>query len=350
MVRFGVDAHKRSHTIVAVDAVGRVLASLTVQATSAGQLKALRWPEAVAEERLWALEDCRHLTRRLEVDLLRAGESVVRVPPKMMAGARRSVRARGKSDPIDAEAVARAALRDLDLPVARLDGQERELRLLVDHRENLVNERPRMQKRLRWHLHELGVDDVPAGALDRFKTMDRLEQRLASREEFITGIAVELVRRCRELTRRANELQREIARRAEVLAPSLLALSGCGALTAAKLVGEAAGIDRFRSRAAFAAANGTAPVPVWSGNRERFRLNRGGNRQINAALHRIVVTQMRFHDPARDYIAKRTANSNTKTEAIRALRRRMSDVVYRLMMQDLQARRTATVTYVAAAA
>jgi transposase len=344
MVRFGVDAHKRTHTVVAVDGVGRKVATLTVQATPAGHLKALRWAEQVADERLWAVEDCRHLTRRLEADLLRAGEAVVRVPPKMMAGARRSARTRGKSDPIDAEAVARAALREPDLPVARLDGAERELRLLVDHREDLVNERTRIQNRLRWHLHELGCDDVPAGALDRYKVLDRLERDLAARSEFVAGIAVELVVRCHELTRRANELEREITRRAQVLAPSLVAHPGCGALTAAKLVGEAAGIDRFRSRAAFAAANGTAPVPVWSSNRERFRLNRGGNRQLNAALHRIVVTQLRMHESAQLYIKQRVANGNTKTEAIRALRRRMSDVAYRLMMQDLQARQAAAAT------
>lgn len=350
MVRFGVDAHKRTHTVVAVDGVGRVLASVTVQATPAGHLKALVWAQALAGERVWALEDCRHLTRRLEADLLRAGEAVVRVPPKMMAGARRSARTRGKSDPIDAEAVARAALREPGLPEARLDGDERELRLLVDHREDLVNERTRIQNRLRWHLHELGVDDVPVGGLDRYATLDRLEALLAGRDGLVAQIAVELVGRCRELTRRANQLERDIARRAQVLAPSLLALPGCGALTAAKLIGETAGASRFTSRAAYAAANGTAPVPVWSSNRQRFRLNRGGNRQINTALHRIVVTQMRIHDPARDYIARRVANGDTKTEAIRALRRRMSDVVFRRLITDEQARQAASATCVAQAA
>lgn len=350
MVVFGVDAHKRAHTIVAVDAVGRVLGSVTVAANPSGHLKALGWAEGIAGERRWALEDCRHLTRRLESDLLRAGEGVVRVPPKMMAKVRVSARERGKSDPIDAEAVARAALRDPGLPAARLDGPERELRLLVDHREDLVNERTRVQNRLRWHLHELGIDDVPVGALDRYATLERVQRRLEGLDGLVARIAVQLVDRCRELTRQANELEREISRRVSEVAPSLLALPGCGPLTAAKLVGEAAGIDRFRDRQAFAAANGTAPIPVWSGNRERFRLNRGGNRQINAALHRIAVTQMRIHDPARDYIARKMAEGKTKTEAIRALRRRLSDVTYRLMIHDLQHRQTAPATYPAQAA
>lgn len=350
MVVFGVDAHKRTHTIVAVDELGRKLGEVTVATTTAGHLKALRWAGGIGAERRWAVEDCRHLTRRLEADLLRAGEAVVRVPPRMMAGARASARQRGKSDPIDAEAVARAALRDPGLPVARLDGVERELRLLVDHREDLVNERTRAQNRLRWHLHELGIDDVPAGALDRYATLQRLQQRLAVLDGLSARIAAELVDGCRELTRRANELEREIASRVTKVAPSLLALPGCGALTAAKLVGETAGIDRYRDRHAFAAANGTAPIPVWSGNRERFRLNRGGNRQINAALHRVAVTQMRMHDPARDYIARKTAEGKTKTEAIRALRRRLSDVVYRLMINDLQHRQTVQATHLVQAA
>jgi transposase len=109
----------------------------------------------LAEKRLWAIEDCRHLTRRLERDLIAAGESVVRVSPKLMAHVRDSSRSYGKSDPIDALAVARAALREPDLPIARLDGIEREIRLLVDHREDLVAERTRIIARLRWHLHEL---------------------------------------------------------------------------------------------------------------------------------------------------------------------------------------------------
>jgi transposase len=105
-------------------------------------------------------------------------------------------------------------------------------------------------------------------------------------------------------------------------------------LTAAKLVGETAGVGRFRSRAAFAMHNGTAPVPVWLGNRQRHRLNRGGNRQLNAALHRIAITQLRLDSPGRDYLQRRMATGNTKTEAIRALRRRISDEVYRRLHAD----------------
>lgn len=154
MVVVGVDAHKRAHTLVAVDELGRKLAEKAVAATPDGHIDAVEW-SARWEERKFALEDCRHVTRRLESDLLAAGEAVVRVPTRLMAGERRGGRERGKSDPIDALAVARAALREPNLPVAQLDGPNRELRLLVDHREDLVTERTRIQSRLRWHLHEL---------------------------------------------------------------------------------------------------------------------------------------------------------------------------------------------------
>jgi transposase len=281
------------------------------------------------------LEDCRHLSRRFERDLVAAGEVVVRVPPKLMAGARRGDRRRGKSDPIDALAVARAALREPDLAAARLEGTEREVRLLVDHREDLVGERTRAQNRLRWHLHELDPGNEPAArSLDRLHVLAALEARLVGHPGTVARIARELVVRIRELTRAINALEREIAVLVAPLAPALLGLVGCGALTAAKLVGETADVNRFGSRAAFAMHNGTAPVPVWSGNIQRHRLNRGGNRQLNCALHRIAITQIRSPGPARDYLDRRIASGNTKTEALRALRRRISDEVYRRLIAD----------------
>ena len=144
MVTFGVDAHKRTHTIVAVNDRGTPLGQTTVGTTSQDHLVLLRWAARFGAERRWAVEDCRHLSRRLERDLLAAGESIVRVPPKLMAHVRDSARTYGKSDPIDALAVARAAQREPNLPLARLDGPDREVRLLVDHRESLISERTRL--------------------------------------------------------------------------------------------------------------------------------------------------------------------------------------------------------------
>jgi hypothetical protein len=161
MVILGIDAHKRTHTVVAVDQRGRKLGERTVGTTTADHLDLLVWASRFGAERRWAVEDCRHLSRRLERDLLGAGQQVVRVPPKLMANARTAARTYGKSDPIDALAVARAALREPELPTAQLDGPARELRLLVDHRDDLVAERTRVINRLRWHLHELDPTVAP---------------------------------------------------------------------------------------------------------------------------------------------------------------------------------------------
>ena len=333
-VVIGIDAHKETHTLVATDGVGRQLDTKTVKATSEGHLAALQWA-ARWQERSWAVEDCRHLTRRLEGDLLRGGETVVRVPTRFMAEARRASRERGKSDPFDALAVARAAWREPDLPTASLDGAWRELRLLVDHRDNLVAERTRIVCRLRWHLHELAPTlQVPAKGLRRQRVVSSVRAHLAGLQGTVAEIARELVERIGELNRRAGELEAQIKALVVEVAPSLLAVPGCGALTAAKLVGETAGVARFRSKAAFARWNGTAPVPVWSGNPDRFRLSRGGNRQVNAALHRIAITQAGRPTLGRAYIERRMAAGNTRTEALRLLRRRLSDVVFRTLVAD----------------
>ena len=183
-VVIGVDAHKRTHTLVAADELGRELAAKTVAASADGHLAAIAWAGRWPARR-WAIEDCRHLTRTLEADLLRAGEQVVRVPTQMMAGVRRSARQPGKSDAIDALAVARAAWREPDLPAAQLDGPSRQVRLLVDHRDDLVAERTRLQSRIRWHLHEIAPElEIPARGLKLQHMVERVAARLADLDGF----------------------------------------------------------------------------------------------------------------------------------------------------------------------
>lgn len=256
MVTLGSDSHKRTHTVAAVDENGRQLAEITVSATSAGHLEALQWASRWRERR-WALEDCRHVSARLEADLLASGETVIRVPAKLTAIARKVARTKGKSDPIDALAVARAALRESDLPMARLNGPSREVRLLLDHRDDLVAERTRIQNRLRWLVHELDPEAyIGPRMLSRYHALVEVESQLRAHEGVVAHIARELVTRIRELTRRINELEVEIERRVSCWAPTLLQLNGCGALSAAKVVGETGGVSRFRSRAAFGCATG----------------------------------------------------------------------------------------------
>src|SRR5436309_10974595 len=156
MIVLGADTHKSSHTIAAVEmATGQLLGDKTVAIGARGFATLLIWARALDSERVFALEDCRHVSGALERFLVSRGERVVRVPPKLMGEARRSARSFGKSDSIDALALARAALREPDLPAAHLDRPAREIQLLVDHREDLVGERTRIQNRLRWHLHDL---------------------------------------------------------------------------------------------------------------------------------------------------------------------------------------------------
>lgn len=336
MVTIGIDAHKRSHTAVIVDERGRQLAQTTSKGTtSADHLALLAWAARLGGSRQWAVEDCRHLSRRLERDLLAAGERIVRVPPKLMANTRDSARSFGKSDPIDALAVARAALREPSLPSARLDGPDRELRLLVDHRDDLVAERTRMISRLRWHLHELDPGVEPAArSLNHPRNLDKLAARLDDVDGLVARLARELTKRCHQLTAEINQLTKEIATLVTTLAPSLLAICGCGPLTAAKILGETAGIDRFHSAAAYARHNGSAPLPVWSSNKQRHRLSRTGNRQLNAALHRIALTQAQWHPDAKTMIARRKGQGDGGLEALRILKRRLSDIVYRALKAD----------------
>src|SRR5437868_13481503 len=181
MIVIGVDVHKHSLTAVAVDELGRAVAERTSAVTAEPLVE---WARALEAERLWALEDCRHVTRGLERALLAAGERLVRVPPRLTGPQGRRGRTRGKSDAIDGLAIARAALQQpgLDRPRA---GEEtlRELKLLVDHRDDLVAERRRCQQRLRWHLHELDLTlRVPLGALDRAVWVDRQIGRASCRE------------------------------------------------------------------------------------------------------------------------------------------------------------------------
>jgi transposase len=350
VIVIGIDPHKRTHTAAAVErTTGELRDERTVKARERGQGELLVWARALDPERIWALEDCRHVSSRLERFLLARGERVVRVPPGRMAGARKGGRERGKSDAIDALAVARAFLREPDLPLAFLAGQEREIRLLADHREDLVAERTRIQNRLRWHLHDLEPSlEIPAGALDRYCWLDRLEAWLCAREEASAQVRIarELVVRCRELARRSKELERELASLLEAEAEELLEIVGCGPLSAAKLIGEVAGVVRFAGDSKLAKHTGTAPLLASSGEVQRHRLNRTGNRQLNCALHRIAITQARMHPPARAYLERKRAEGKSQREALRCLKRHLARVVFNTL-REIERRKTAQTSTVA---
>ena len=341
MVVVGADVHKRTHTFVAVDQAGRKLGEKVVAATTVGHHKALVWARVeFGNELVWGIEDCRHLSARLERDLLSAGQQVVRVPPKLMAQTRASARTRGKSDPIDALAVARAVLREPDLPVASHDAISRELKLLIDRREDLVAQRTSAINRLLWRVHELDPERAPKPrSLDLAKHRELLRAWLATQPGLVAELARDELADISRLTEAINALAKRITERVRVVSPALLALPGCAELTAAKLVGETAGVSRFKSESAFARHAGVAPIPVWSGNTTgRVRMTRSGNRQLNAALHRIAVTQVRLDGIGRAYYRKRRDAGASKTEALRCLKRRLARVVFHHLHTDHQTR------------
>ena len=333
MVVLGVDVHKDSHAIVGIDEAGRELVSWS-SGTRTRDCEALiaRAREAFGEDRVWAVEDCRHVSGRLERALLDAGERCYRVPTKLMAGARRAARTRGKSDPIDALAVARAALANPGLPVAEHTPASHELKLLVDHREDLVGTRTRVENRLRWHLHDLDPDleaSIPAKSLHAPKFLEPLRRRLARLpQDTRVRICRDLVNDIADLTRREKALEREITVLVREQAPALLEIPGCGVLTAAKIVAETGNPGRFRNEACFAMHAGVAPIPASSGRTNRYRLARGGNRQLNAAMHRIAVTQIRLDGPGRIYYQHRREQGDTSMDALRVLKRKIARRVF----------------------
>jgi transposase len=336
MIVLGADMHKRSHTIAAVAAAtGELVDDKTIRVSNEDFLALLDWARSLGDERVWALEDCRHVSGAFERFLIGSGERVVRVATKLMSDARRAGRERGKSDRIDALAVARAALREgVDaLPSAQLAGVELDLRLLIDHRERLVRSRVALNNDVLWHLHDLWPElKLPMSALFSKKWSTRIARRLACAEQTArVRIARDELRRLRELTAATNGLEAEIAELVAQIAPQLLEEPGFGPLTAAKLLGEVAGIERFATEAKLARAAGVAPIPVSSGKTNRHRLDRGGNRQLNTTIHRIALTRARCHHETQDYIARKRAEGKTGLEAMRCLKRHLTRRIWHLL-------------------
>jgi transposase len=308
----GADTHKETHTCAAVEhASGQFVEELTARGRRPGFEELLVWGRRLGSERVWALEDCRHVSGPFERFLLARGERGVRVAPKFMGEARKSQRERGKSDSIDALAVARAVIREGadNLPVAQLDERSLENKLLLDHPENLVAQRTDDQRRLRWHLHDLWPElEIPAGALDREVWLDRLARRLSRTEQSVrVRVARELLRSIRERTRRERELERELGLLVKSRAPQLLELPGCGTLTAAKLIVRdrepRALLKRRKARAA------------------RWRLRVSPHRR----------RQGRVDPDARAYLARKQAERKGRMEALRCLKRHLVRRVWQVL-------------------
>jgi transposase len=326
----GIDSHKATLAACAVDEVGQPLAEAAFANGPAGFGELLGWLRGLGGVARVGIEGSAGYGAAAARYLLAAGEAAVEVPPQLSHRERRRSRRAGKSDPGDALAIARVTLREAGLPPVRLADASRELQLLVEAREDLVAEATRVRNRLHADLVVLvpGYGDAAANLV-----AERHRRTAGRLLRGVPGVQAELARdrlaRLARLTVEARSLERRIE--ALVEGHPLRSLPGAGALVTAKLVGEAGDVARFRSADAFAMLAGVAPIPASSGQVQRMRLNRGGNRQINRALHGIALAQARTHPPAQAFIARKRAEGKTWREALRALKRHIARVVFRLL-------------------
>ena len=280
--------------------------------------------------------------------MITAGERVVRVPPSMMGVSRRGEREPGKSDQIDARAVARAVLKEgvERFPAAFLDERALEIRVLADHRRHLVAERTRMINRLRWHLVDVCPDleaSIQARRLDRRPALERIARRLRREERTArVRVALELVAGIRGSSKAISDLEHELRSLISGYRPALLAEQALGVVTAALLIGRTAGAARFPTDAHFARQAGVAPIPVSSGRKDRHRLHRGGDRQLNHALHTIAITRARIDPETRTYLERKRAEGKTSREALRCLKRHLARRIHRLLSAPPNPTRPAT--------
>ena len=330
----GIDTHKATLAACAIDDAGGIVAEATFANDPAGFDRLLRWLTDLGDLRRIGLEGSASYGAAAARSLVAAGLPAMEVPPQLSHRERVRTRRAGKSDEGDALAIARVTLRETELPPVRLADASREIQLLVEARDDLAAEMTRVRNRLHADLVVLvpGYSAVASNLVaDKYRAAVR---RLVRR---LPGVQAELARgrlaRLAKLTAELRALDRRIG--SLVVDHPLRSLWGAGPLVTAKLIGEVGDIRRFRSADAFAMLAGVAPIPASSGQVQRMRLNRGGNRQLNRALHGIVLAQVRTYPPAQAFVARKRAEGKSWREALRALKRHLARIVFRLLSQPL---------------
>ena len=338
-VLIGVDPHKGSVAVAALyEASGELVERAAFSQDRAGLRSLERWAKRFPERR-WAVENASGLGRHLALRLAAAGESVVDVPPKLSARVR--VLSTGndrKNDGLDALATALAASRNERLAAIDPEAASEALRLLSERREDLVAERTRALNRL----HGLLRDLLPGGATGTLSARraarilrgirpqgasTRLRRRLAS----------EVLRDVRTLDGKIADLNGRIEAEVEASGTTLTEIFGVGPILAAKIIGTVGNVARFPTKSHFASYSGTAPVEASSGDVVRHRLSLAGNRRLNYALHMVAVCQARSDARGGAYYRKKIAEGKSRKEALRCLKRRISDAVFRSFVADSQA-------------
>jgi transposase len=337
-VLIGVDPHKASVAVAALDeAKGELLERANFPQDRAGLRALERWAKRFCERR-WAVENAGGLGRYLAVRLAGSGESVVDVPPKLSARVRvlSSGNAR-KNDGLDALATALAASRNDRLAAVDPEDSSEVLRLLSERREDLVTERTRALNRL----HGLLRDLVPGGvagtlSAERAARILRSIRPQRSSSRIRRRLASEVLRDVRTLDRKIADLNGRIEAEVQASSTTLTEIFGIGPILAAKIIGTVGSVARFPTKAHFASYCGTAPVEASSGEVVRHRLSLAGNRHLNYALHMVAVCQARSDARGGAYYRKKIAEGKSRKEALRCLKRRISDAVFASLVADSQ--------------
>ena len=336
-VTIGIDPHKSTHTAVAVNRDEHPIARLTMAADRHQTDRLLAWAEPLDADRVWAIESVAGLGRLLAQQLIAAGEHVVDVPPTLAARVRLLGSSKAsRNDPNDALATAIAGLRHCGLRAVSRDGHTAILRLLADRHHDLTGLRTQSACRLHVMLGELAAGGAPL----RISTAHGTEflERIDIGNDLVAAerkrLAHEHLADMRRIDADIDMVKIRIRDAVIVSGTTLCELHGVGPVVAAVVLGHVYDIARFRTRAQFASYNGTAPIEASSANPERHRLNPRGNRQLNHAVHMIAVTQVAHDTPGRAYYLRRQAEGKTRKEALRALKRRISDAVWRQLQID----------------
>ena len=335
-VVIGVDPHKASNTLVVIDVHEQVVAEQRFVNDRAGY-RLMKSFAGEFPDRTWAVEGARGVGAGLAQRLVAESEPVLDVPAKLSARVRALGGGSGrKTDTADAYAVAVAGLRARDLRPVRLDDATEILRMLTDRRQELVRARIATVNRL----HEVLAALIPGGARKNLRASTARRLLSSVRPRAVVGkarkqLALDYVGDLERLEARLKELKGQIAEAVATHGSSLVNIDGVGPLGAGKTLAEVIDVRRFPSKAHFASYTGTAPIDVSSGDNNRHRLNRGGNRRLNHALHIAAVVQYRMPGPGQDYYRRKRDQGKTHLEALRCLKRRLSDVVYRHLVDDL---------------
>ncbi len=333
----GIDPHKSSHTATAVDeATNTTAASVRVDATLVGYRELTRWARQFPERR-WAVEGARGLGRHLAQWLVARGEVVVDVPSTATARVRELSRGSGrKTDVIDAAAAASvAALQGDATPVAGED-HTTVFAMLEERRANLAAQRVRIANQLHAVLRDLVAGDAPLAITAKAaSTTLRSIRPISICEHTRKELAQDLVRDLRSVDASLVAIEKRMSDALDHHGSNLRRVDGIGAVTAVRLIGRTGSAMRFGTPDAFATYAGVAPIEVASGERTRHRLSRRGDRQLNSAIHLIAVTQVRMRDSiGRRYFDTKIAEGKTRNEAMRCLKRRLANHIWRLMIAD----------------